>query len=123
MVNLMKLLKLSLVACSLFSVAASAGSQEPFDEGKTVRMVVAASSAGGGFDVDSRAISRHMDRSVCRGNPAAIVENMTGAGSLAAANHIFKVAKPDGLTHREHQRWYPCSSSLWAGPELEFDAL
>jgi tripartite-type tricarboxylate transporter receptor subunit TctC len=32
------------------------------------------------------------------GNPTIVVENMTGAGSLIAANHIYKVAKPDGLT-------------------------
>jgi tripartite-type tricarboxylate transporter receptor subunit TctC len=32
------------------------------------------------------------------GNPTLIVENMTGAGSLIAASHLYKVAKPDGLT-------------------------
>jgi tripartite-type tricarboxylate transporter receptor subunit TctC len=32
------------------------------------------------------------------GQPAFVVENMTGAGSLIAANHIYKVAKPDGLS-------------------------
>jgi tripartite-type tricarboxylate transporter receptor subunit TctC len=32
------------------------------------------------------------------GQPTVVVENMTGAGSLIAANHVFKVAKPDGLT-------------------------
>ena len=32
------------------------------------------------------------------GNPSVIVENMTGAGSLIAANHIYRVAKADGLT-------------------------
>jgi tripartite-type tricarboxylate transporter receptor subunit TctC len=32
------------------------------------------------------------------GNPAFIVQNMPGAGSLIAANHLYNVAKPDGLT-------------------------
>jgi tripartite-type tricarboxylate transporter receptor subunit TctC len=32
------------------------------------------------------------------GSPSLVVENMTGAGSLIAANHVYKVAKPDGLT-------------------------
>jgi tripartite-type tricarboxylate transporter receptor subunit TctC len=32
------------------------------------------------------------------GNPAIAVENLEGAGGLIAANHVFKVAKPDGLT-------------------------
>jgi tripartite-type tricarboxylate transporter receptor subunit TctC len=29
-----------------------------------------------------------------------IVDNMPGAGGLVSANHLFKVAKPDGLTIR-----------------------
>src|SRR5688572_23843068 len=32
------------------------------------------------------------------GNPTIIVENMTGAGTLIAARHVYNVAKPDGLT-------------------------
>lgn len=70
--------------------------QENYYRGKTVRIVVGF-SPGGGFDVYSRAISRHIGRHI-PGNPAVIVENMTGAGSLVAANHVFRAAKPDGLT-------------------------
>ena len=32
------------------------------------------------------------------GNPAFVVQNMTGGGSMVAANHVYNVAKPDGLT-------------------------
>jgi tripartite-type tricarboxylate transporter receptor subunit TctC len=60
-----------------------------------------ASSSGsrpaGAFDVYSRALARHMGKHI-PGNPTVIVENMPGAGSLTAANHLYKVAKPDGLT-------------------------
>ena len=42
-------------------------------------------------------IARHLGRHI-PGNPTVIVENMPGAGSLISANHLFKVAKPDGLT-------------------------
>src|SRR3990167_5700870 len=45
----------------------------------------------------SRAIARHWGKHI-PGNPAIIVENMTGAGSLIAANHVYVVAKPDGVT-------------------------
>lgn len=65
-------------------------------EGKTIRIVVGA-SAGGGSDVYSRVIARHITRYV-PGNPNIIVENMPGAGTMIAANHVYNVAKPDGLT-------------------------
>ena len=32
------------------------------------------------------------------GNPQMLVENMAGAGHRIAANHLYKVARPDGLT-------------------------
>jgi tripartite-type tricarboxylate transporter receptor subunit TctC len=73
----------------------SAASDE-FFKGKVIRIVVGF-SPGGGFDTYARAVSRYMGKYV-PGNPTIVVENMTGAGSLIAANHIFKVAKPDGLT-------------------------
>jgi tripartite-type tricarboxylate transporter receptor subunit TctC len=70
--------------------------QEPFYKEKTIRIVVGF-SAGGGFDAYSRAIARHWGKHI-PGNPTIIVENMTGAGSLIAANHVYNGAKPDGLT-------------------------
>src|SRR5499426_2201130 len=80
----------------LFASSASGWAQESFYNGKTLRIVVGF-AAGGGFDTYARVISRHMGRHI-PGNPAIIVENMVGAGSLIAANHVYKVAKPDGLT-------------------------
>lgn len=70
--------------------------QEPFYKGKTIRIIVGL-SAGGGYDVYTRALARHFGRQI-PGNPSIVVENMVGAGSLIAANHVYKVAKPDGLT-------------------------
>jgi len=32
------------------------------------------------------------------GNPEVVVQNMPGGGSLVAANYVYNVAKPDGLT-------------------------
>jgi tripartite-type tricarboxylate transporter receptor subunit TctC len=77
------------------SVYAEAAGQE-FYSGKVVRIVVGF-SAGGGFDTYARTLSRSMSKYI-PGHPTVIVENMTGAGSLIAANHIYRVAKPDGLT-------------------------
>lgn len=87
-----------ITAMSSFALLASAAQATTHDffAGKTVRIIVGF-SPGGGFDTYARAISRHMHKHI-PGNPTVIVENMTGAGSLIAANHVFKVAKPDGLT-------------------------
>jgi len=65
-----------------------------FYQGKTVRIVVGF-SAGGGYDQYSRLIARHFSKYI-PGNPAIVVENMAGAGSIIAANHIFNAAPKDG---------------------------
>ncbi len=69
---------------------------EPFFKGKTVRIVVGF-SPGGTFDLWGRVIAQHMGKYVA-GNPAFVVQNMPGAGSMTAANYVYGVAKPDGLT-------------------------
>jgi tripartite-type tricarboxylate transporter receptor subunit TctC len=89
------LISLLLWAVSLLALSANAAAQD-FYQGKTIRLIVGF-AAGGGFDTYSRAIARHLGRHI-PGNPTIVVENMTGAGSLIAANHIYSVAKPDGLT-------------------------
>lgn len=71
-------------------------SNHEYYRGKTVRIIVGL-SAGGGFDVYARALARHMGKHI-PGNPTFVVENMPGAGSMISANHVYKAAKPDGLT-------------------------
>ena len=41
-------------------------------------------------------MARHIGNHI-PGNPTIVVENMTGAGSLIAANYTYSSAKPDGL--------------------------
>jgi len=69
---------------------------DDFYRGKVIRIVVGF-SAGGGFDTFARTVARYMGKYI-PGNPSIIVDNMPGAGSLIAANHIYRAAKPDGLT-------------------------
>ncbi len=88
-------------------------------EGKAIRIVVGF-SAGGGFDTYSRAIARHMGKHI-PGNPSIVVENMTGAGSIVAANHLYRVAKPDGLTIGNFHGFQILNQVLGA-PGIEFDA-
>ncbi len=82
-----------MLACAVSSAAAD---NHEYYRGKTVRIVVGL-SAGGGFDIYARALARHMGKHIA-GNPVFIVDNMPGAGSMIAANHVYKSAKPDGLT-------------------------
>ncbi len=65
-----------------------------FYAGKTIRVTVGF-SAGGGYDTYARLIARHMNKHI-PGNPTMIVENMTGAGSLVAANYTYNKAPRDG---------------------------
>lgn len=83
-----------MAGCLLAPLGAQA--QSNFYEGKTLRIVVGL-APGGGFDTYARAIGRHLGRHI-PGNPSVIVDNMPGAGSIVMTNHLYKVAKPDGLT-------------------------
>src|SRR5688572_33041289 len=65
-----------------------------FYKGKTVRIIVGF-SAGGGYDAYSRVIGRHLHKHIL-GNPTVVVDNMAGAGSILATNHINNVAPKDG---------------------------
>jgi tripartite-type tricarboxylate transporter receptor subunit TctC len=72
------------------------GAQSEFFKDKTIRFIVGY-SPGGSFDLYTRVIARHFSKHV-PGNPTTVVENMTGAGGIIAANHLYNIAKPDGLT-------------------------
>jgi tripartite-type tricarboxylate transporter receptor subunit TctC len=68
--------------------------QAAFYEGKTITINI---GGGGSLDVAARILARHLGKYI-PGNPAVIVQPMTGAAHLVATNHVFNVAKPDGLT-------------------------
>ena len=70
--------------------------EEPFYKGKTITIVVG-STAGGFYDRWARMFARYMGKYI-PGEPEFVAQNMAGAGSVIAANHVFNVAKPDGLT-------------------------
>lgn len=76
--------------------AATANAEPPYFQGKTITIIVGY-QAGDGFDIWSRLLAAHMGKHI-PGNPDMIAQNMPGAGSMIAANHIYNVAKPDGLT-------------------------
>jgi tripartite-type tricarboxylate transporter receptor subunit TctC len=85
----------SLVGIALLAFAIRTAGADEFYKGKTIRFVVGL-AAGGGYDLSARTLGRHMGKHI-PGNPTIVVENMTGAGSLIAANYTYNSAKPDGL--------------------------
>ena len=85
----------SMVGIALLAFAIRTAGAAEFYKGKTIRFVVGL-APGGGYDLSARTIGRHMGKHI-PGNPTIVVENMTGAGSLIAANYTFNSAKPDGL--------------------------
>ena len=103
----------------IMALALPAYAAAPYYEGKTIRLIVGF-SAGGGFDTYSRLIARHLGKHI-PGDPAIVVENMTGAASLVAANHVYNVAKPDGLTILNFHGNQVINQMI-GKPGIEFDA-
>jgi len=94
MAKIVGLFVLFLLSAVSTSAQAASAAEQTFYRGKTIRIIVGF-AAGGGFDVYARAIARNLGRHI-PGNPAIIVDNMTGAGSRIAANYLYK-APADGL--------------------------
>jgi len=92
---------------------------QSFFAGKTVRIIVGL-APGGGFDTYARLVARHLGKHI-PGNPTIIVENMTGAGGLISANHLYRVAKPDGLS-LAHVPGTLLLGQILGQPGIEFDA-
>ena len=88
--------KLFFAVFLLFFITVNVQAQAPYYQGKTIR-IVTGFPAGDVNDTWPRLIGQHMTKYI-PGNPTFIVQNMTGAGSMIAANHVYGVAKPDGLT-------------------------
>jgi tripartite-type tricarboxylate transporter receptor subunit TctC len=93
------LLRLTLIFSAALSVmppieAARAAGPEDFYKGKSVSLLIGY-SVGGGYDAYGRLLARHLGKYI-PGNPSVIAQNMTGAGSLKAANYLYSVAPKDG---------------------------
>src|SRR5262245_56429904 len=83
-----------LVLCAAWS--ARGAETRSFYEGRTITMLIS-TSPGGATDVAGRLLTRHLGKYI-PGHPNIIAQNMPGAGGIVAANYLYNVAKPDGLT-------------------------
>jgi len=92
--------------------------QTPFYQGKTITIVVG-TKAGDVYDLYPRMLAPYLTKYIA-GNPNVIIQNVAGAASLIAANQVYSVSKPDGLTLGAI---YPALyfEQLVKRPEVKFD--
>jgi tripartite-type tricarboxylate transporter receptor subunit TctC len=107
------------LALSLLLLGPSGAPAQDFYRDKIIRFIVG-QAAGGGYDTYTRTIAHHIIKHI-PGPPAVTVENMTGAGSLVAANYLYNNAKPDGLTVANWNSAFVLNQAL-GDPNVRFDA-
>src|SRR5262249_31502106 len=94
--NVLRASLASLVLVAAFAVATPAAAQtvEQFYRGRTINLIVGF-NPGGAYDPYARSVARHLPKHL-PGAPNVVVKNMQGAGSVLAANHLYKVSPKDG---------------------------
>ena len=73
---------------------AHALAQADFYKGRTVQ-IVCGYGVGGGYDLYARTLARHLGDHI-PGKPSVVVQNMTGAGGMRAANAVYTTLPKDG---------------------------
>jgi tripartite-type tricarboxylate transporter receptor subunit TctC len=99
-------------------MAWASDSVEDFYKSKNITVVVGF-SAGGGYDLNARALSRSLGNHIA-GHPKIIVQNMPGAGSLTAINYLANVAQKDGSELAIFSRGAPFEP-LMGNKQAQFD--
>jgi tripartite-type tricarboxylate transporter receptor subunit TctC len=109
------------VACLVAAILCSAfpALADDFYKGKTVRMIISGGVASG-YDVYARTVAHHWQRHI-PGNPTIVPQNMTGAGGLVPANHLYNVAVKDGTVVAAVQNTVPFEP-LFGNKSAMFDA-
>ena len=70
--------------------------QDPFYQDKTISVVLGG-PPGGSADMRTRAVTSLLRKHI-PGNPTIVIQSMAAGGGRQAANHVYRVARPDGLT-------------------------
>jgi tripartite-type tricarboxylate transporter receptor subunit TctC len=99
--------------------ARAADAVEDFYRSRPVTIVIGF-GAGETYDLYARLLARHMSRHI-PGHPTIVPQNMPGAGSLNAANHLYNVAPRDGSAFGVTHRFVPIMPLL-AMEGAQFDA-
>ena len=112
------MIKLKLALVALAAALPLTAAAQPNFAGKTITIIVGY-KPGGGYDATARMIARHLPQHL-PGKPTIIVQNMPGGNSIIAANHMYNVAKPDGLTIGTFNRNLPIAQ-LTSVQGVKFD--
>ena len=89
-------------SCLLFALSlplpapAQTQGAKSFYDGKTIQFLVS-SGVGGTTDITARLMTRYLGKYI-PGNPNIVAHNMPGGGGLVAANYLYNISKPDGLS-------------------------
>jgi len=86
----------SALAAALVLAPVAAAAQQTDFAGKTIS-ILTSGSAGGGYDMYARLVSRHIGRFL-PGHPGANVKNVVGAGGFAAATRLYAIEPKDGTS-------------------------
>jgi tripartite-type tricarboxylate transporter receptor subunit TctC len=89
-----------------------------FYRGRQVRLIVG-HPVGNDHDVGGRLLARHLGKHI-PGQPAVVVQNMTAAASVAAANFVYAQAPRDGTVIGTFSRNLP-SQAMMGQPHIEAD--
>ena len=90
-------MKTIVVAAFLICAVGEIGyAQAPFYQDKTIQVILGGPPAGSA-DLRTRAVINVLRKHI-PGNPTIVMQYMGSGGGRQAANHVYKVAKPDGLT-------------------------
>src|SRR5262245_4722703 len=87
----------------------NASAQSDAYVGKRLTVIVGV-EAGGTIDTLARTFAAQLRKHI-PGNPTIVVQNMPGAGSTIATNHVYERAAPDGLTIL-YNSWDPLAQAL-----------
>jgi tripartite-type tricarboxylate transporter receptor subunit TctC len=96
---------------------ATAQSVSEFYAGKTVTLAVGF-APGGGYDLYARLVASHLGKHL-PGHPNIVVQNMPGAGSMRAAQHLYSIAPKDGTAIATFGRQIGISPLL--NPAAQYD--
>jgi tripartite-type tricarboxylate transporter receptor subunit TctC len=113
------LLGAGLLLASAAGAPAQAQPVADFYRGKTVNLLIGV-GVGGEYDLQARLVARHIGKHI-PGNPNVVPQNMTGAGGINMANHLYNTVTRHGTFIGMMGNNFPATQAV-GGKSVKFDA-